>query len=58
MEILLAVGIVSLAALGLGLGVMKGRPPLSGSCGSTGCVPGATCDDCPNRRMAAEENGR
>lgn len=49
MELIFAIGIFTLAAAGLALGVMLGRAPLKGSCGGIECVPGARCTDCPNR---------
>ncbi len=52
-EILIAVGVFSLACLGLGLGLALGRAPVRTSCGAAACLPGGGCADCPSRRRAA-----
>lgn len=49
MELLFGIAIFGLAAAGLALGLVFGRRPVSTSCGGLDCVPGAACDDCPNR---------
>ncbi|MHA3976967.1 hypothetical protein ACW9UR_04705 [Halovulum sp. GXIMD14794] len=43
---LLTLAIILLSVAGLALGVMRGRAPLKGSCGGTGCE---ACDSCPRR---------
>ena len=53
-ELLLAVGIVTLAAGGLGLGLVLGRGPVRTSCGATDRLTKARCADCPLRRRAVE----
>ncbi len=53
MEIFLALGIVSLALLGLGLGSLLGRGPIKGSCGGMACLKDIACEGCPHRK--AEE---
>lgn len=55
MEILFGIAVFVLAAAGLALGLALGRRPVSTSCGGLDCVPGAACDDCPNR---VKEAGR
>ena len=49
MEIIFGIAVFALAAGGLALGLALGRRPVSTSCGGIDCVPGAACDDCPNR---------
>ncbi len=38
--------IVAVSLLGLGLGVLFGRSPVSGSCGGLSCVPDSRCAGC------------
>ncbi len=47
---LLSFLVMALAILGMGLGVLLGRPPLTGGCGSTGEAGGEKCRACPERR--------
>jgi len=55
MEMLLAIGIMVLAAGGLAVGlVLTGRPPET-SCEGMSCVGGARCEGCPKRREAEAE---
>ncbi len=56
MEFFLAVGIVVLAAVGLGLGLVLGRGPARTSCGAAACLPTGRCVDCPMRRRPARED--
>lgn len=55
MEFVLAIGLVTFAAAGLGLGLMLGRGPARTSCGAAHRVAAARCADCPLRRAAAQE---
>ncbi|MGO4906768.1 hypothetical protein ACEN2J_00400 [Pseudorhodobacter sp. W20_MBD10_FR17] len=50
MEILLALGIILLAVLGLALGSLFGRGPVKGSCGGMACIKDIACEGCPNRK--------
>lgn len=52
-ETLLAIAVVSLAAGGIGLGLLLGRGPARTSCGAADRLPEARCADCPLRRRAA-----
>lgn len=54
MEILLAVITVTLAACGIGLGLIFGGKPVRTSCGAAEGLPGGRCADCPLRRRAAQ----
>ena len=60
MEILFAILVFGLAAVGLGLGLTLGRGPVKTSCGATAGLRKDRCEDCPLRRMAAavEEAGQ
>lgn len=49
MEIVFGIAIFVLAAAGLGLGLMFGRPPVKGSCGGRDCAGGGACAACPRR---------
>ncbi len=52
MELIAAILLVSLAALGLGAGlVLTGKPP-STSCGGAACEGG--CATCPRRKESAD----
>lgn len=52
-ELLLAVGIITLACLGLAAGLLlKGRP-LQTSCEASACLGKGNCAICPNRNRAA-----
>lgn len=53
MEILLAIAVVLLAALGLGAGLLLGAGPPKTSCGAASCLPGTACEDCPLRKARA-----
>jgi hypothetical protein len=48
--ILVSTAVFLLAALVRTLGVVLGRHPLTGSCGTDACGP---CDACPRRRRQA-----
>ncbi|SDY58099.1 hypothetical protein [Citreimonas salinaria] len=54
-ELIFAVAIVTLAALGLGLGLILGRGPALTSCSAAACLPEGRCADCPLRRETEEE---
>ena len=47
MEALLAVLIVSLAGVGLGVGLLLGRGAPRRSCDGLACLGGTRCDGCP-----------
>ena len=49
MELVLAVTIMTLAAVGLGLGLLLGRGPALTSCSAAACLPKGRCEDCPLR---------
>lgn len=49
MELLFALAIVPLAALGLGLGLLLGRGPVHTSCDGLACIRSAACETCPKR---------
>jgi hypothetical protein len=53
-EFLFTIAIFALAALGLGLGLMFGRDPISTSCSAKDKSAKGRCADCPLRRMAAQ----
>lgn len=55
MEIILAILLVTLAAAGLGLGLLFGRDPVRTSCGAAEGIAAARCADCPLRRTARQE---
>ncbi|MBP0483527.1 hypothetical protein [Sagittula salina] len=55
MEILLAILLVTLAAAGLGLGLLFGRDPVRTSCGAAEGIAVGRCADCPLRRAARRE---
>lgn len=48
MEILLAILIVALSALGLAAGLLMGRGAPQRSCDGLACVGGSRCDGCPH----------
>ncbi|MDP3898672.1 MAG: hypothetical protein Q8Q62_18525 [Mesorhizobium sp.] len=48
MEALLAVLIVSLAGVGLGVGLMLGRGAPRRSCDGLACLGGTRCEGCPH----------
>ncbi|WP_377506957.1 hypothetical protein [Octadecabacter sp. R77987] len=54
MEILFAILVFGLAAVGLGLGLTLGRGPVKTSCGATAGLRKDRCEDCPLRRIAGE----
>ena len=45
----LAFLLICAAFAGLGVGVLTGRPPLTGSCGGLGCKGLGACQACPNK---------
>ncbi|GHF07567.1 hypothetical protein GCM10016455_30770 [Aliiroseovarius zhejiangensis] len=49
MEILFAIAIFGLAAVGLGLGLTFGRDPVRTSCGAAAGLREGRCADCPLR---------
>ena len=49
---LFGMGVIVLAMIGLGLGVLAGRGALHGSCGGLSC---AGCTGCRKRRDASDE---
>lgn len=51
-EFLFALGILALAALGLGAGLLLGRPPLTATCAGASRPPHLRCADCPLARKA------
>jgi hypothetical protein len=53
MEFVLAILFFSIAAFGLGLGLMFGCSPVRTSCGAAERVASARCADCPLRRASA-----
>lgn len=57
MEMLIAIGIVSLAAAGIGLGLMAGRGPVRTSCGAAEGLAKGRCADCPLRGRADQGHG-
>lgn len=56
MEILFAIAIVTLAAGGLGLGLVFGRGPVRTSCGAADRLAADRCEDCPLRRQVARKD--
>lgn len=38
-----------LSVLGLGIGVLAGRPPIKGSCGGLACIGGTRCNACSRK---------
>ncbi|MCK0140631.1 hypothetical protein [Aliiroseovarius sp. F47248L] len=52
MEILFAIVIFGLAAVGLGLGLTFGRDPVRTSCGASAGLREGRCSDCPLRHRA------
>ncbi|MBO6602816.1 MAG: hypothetical protein JJ938_10070 [Roseicyclus sp.] len=58
MEILFAIAVVSLAAGGIGLGLVFGRGPARTSCGAADHLAGGRCADCPLRRRAQRKDGQ
>lgn len=55
-EILFSVGIITLAAAGLGAGLILGRAPAKTSCGAADGVVKVRCADCPLRRKRTGED--
>ncbi|SHG89232.1 hypothetical protein [Marivita hallyeonensis] len=55
MEILFAIAIVTLAAGGVGIGLIFGRGPAKTSCGAADALSVGRCRDCPLRRRAASK---
>lgn len=53
-ELLVATGIIALAGLGLGIGLLFGRGPAQSSCGAAACIGKGACDICPRRKEARE----
>ncbi|SIT05108.1 hypothetical protein SAMN05421759_11257 [Roseivivax lentus] len=58
MEILFAIGVVTLAAGGLGLGLFLGRGPARSSCGAADRLAIGRCADCPLRKRAETGGAR
>ncbi|MCG6883281.1 MAG: hypothetical protein LJE62_05950 [Silicimonas sp.] len=56
-EFIFAIAIFTLAAGGLGLGLMFGRGPARTSCGATDRLARGRCVDCPLRRRAVGSEG-
>lgn len=54
-EIVFAIAVVTLAAAGLGLGLILGRGPARTSCGAADELAVGRCADCPLKRCAREE---
>lgn len=62
MEIVLAIIVVGLLITGMAIGVLMGRPPITGSCGGVGKALGVSdysceiCGDDPNKceQLSAE----
>ena len=54
-EVLLAVGVFGLGAVGLGLGLVMGRGPVRTSCGAAEGLRQGRCADCPLRRKEPQE---
>jgi hypothetical protein len=58
MEIVLAIIVMGLLIAGMAIGVLMGRPPISGSCGGVGKALGEsdyTCDICGDDPNKCEE---
>lgn len=54
-EILFAIAVVTLAAGGIGLGLVLGRGPARTSCGAADRLDIGRCADCPLRRGAGKD---
>lgn len=54
LEIVFAIAIVTLAAGGLGVGLMLGRGPARTSCGAADQIDAERCADCPLRRRRTQ----
>lgn len=54
-EIVFAIAVVTLAATGIGLGLILGRGPARTSCGAADDLAVGRCADCPLRRRARRE---
>lgn len=55
----LALLVVIVSMLGLAVGVLSRRAPLTGSCGGLSCMPGTDCDACsavPRNTIKGESN--
>ncbi len=46
---ILSLGLIMLSIVGLGIGVILGRPPIKGSCGGLSCIKGTDCAGCKRR---------
>lgn len=58
MEVLFAIAIVTLAAGGIGMGLVLGRGPARTSCGAAEGLSVERCEDCPLRKRGrGEETG-
>lgn len=57
MEFLFAIGLVVLASVGLGVGLLFGRAPVRTSCGAADKLSVGRCSDCPLRRARADVGG-
>jgi len=56
MEIVFAIATVSLAAGGIGLGLVLGRGPAQTSCGAADRLSVGKCADCPLRQSAKRKD--
>lgn len=54
MEVVFAIAVVTLAAGGIGLGLVLGRGPARTSCGAAESLDAGRCADCPLRRSAGK----
>lgn len=54
-EIVFAIAVVTLAAGGIGLGLVLGRGPARTSCGAADELSIGRCADCPLKRRARTE---
>ena len=54
-EIVFAIAVVTLAAGGIGLGLIFGRGPVRTSCGAADDLSVGRCADCPLRRRTRRE---
>ncbi|MAM60259.1 hypothetical protein [Maritimibacter sp. UBA3975] len=54
-EVLFSIGIIGLAAAGLGAGLLMGRAPAKTSCGAADGIAKTRCADCPLRRKRTAE---